>query len=156
MVSGGRGTLTTEAARRINMKTRGIVLCVIGGLIVAAVILFGFAEFAGAQETHPDIDLARQGSTYTLVCQPVEPIDKMVSMCAIRTFVSTLEMEPRELGCVPHSTLDPISIEVTVERTPHQDGMLRCYAIDSEGNVSDISMNAGVADFTPNGRPRVK
>jgi hypothetical protein len=122
-----------------------------GGLAVASAILLLSVD-AAAQEVHPDVNLTRQGSSYTLQCQPVEPIDKMVQMCAVRTD----QAEPVELGCVDHSTLDSVSIEVTVDRTPHEDGMLRCYAIDSEGNVSDISENAGKADFTPNGRPHVK
>jgi len=134
------------------MKTRDIILAAIGGAIVLAVIIFGFVEFAGAQEPHPDIDLARQGSTYPFHCQPVEPIDKMVQICAVRTD----QVEPVELGCVDHSTIDTATITISVDRTPHEDGKIRCYAIDSEGNVSDISDNAGVADFTPNGKPHVK
>jgi len=121
-------------------------------IVIAAVLALAVPALAQTPAPLPDVDLAREGSTYTIVCQPVEPIDKMIELCAVRTDT----LDPTELGCVSHSTLDPAPIEVTVVRTPHQDAMIRCYANDSEGNVSDISENAGVADFTPNGRPRVK
>jgi hypothetical protein len=136
------------------MKPFHIILAVIAGAIVLTLIGFGIAEIAKSQTPtpHPDIDLARDGSTYQFNCQPVEPIDKMNQMCAVRTDTQ----EPVELGCVDHATLDVATITITVNRTPHQDGMIRCYATDSEGNVSDISANAGVADFTPPGRPIAK
>ncbi len=102
---------------------------------------------------YPDVDLARNGATYPFTCQPTEPVDKLVQICAVRT---DLAGDPIELGCVDHTTLVSVTFEITVARTPFEDGEVRCYAIDSEGNVSDYSDNFGRADFTPNGRPWVK
>ena len=110
------------------------------------------AAYAQTPAPQPDVDLARSGTAYPFRCQPVEPIDKMVQMCAART---DLEGDPIELGCVAHTTIAAVSMEVTVARTPFVDAELRCYAIDSEGNVSAYSENVGRADFTPNGRPFV-
>lgn len=128
---------------------------IVAACVIAALLILFVSGVAGAQTPtpRPDIDLARSGSTYPLKCQPTEPIDKLVQICAVRT---DLEGDPIELGCVAHTTLDVASLEVTVARTPFIDASIRCYAIDSEGNVSDISDNAGLADFTPNGRPWVE
>jgi hypothetical protein len=136
------------------MKPFHIILAVIAVAIVLTLIGFGIAEIAKPQTPtpHPDVDLIRQGSVYNFSCQPVEPIDKMNQMCAVRTD----QVEPVELGCIDHNDLSVAVIAVTVERTPHNDASIRCYATDSEGNVSDISANAGVADFTPPGRPVAK
>jgi hypothetical protein len=135
---------------KISMK---INLKVAAYIIVGIVIVFAsFKAFAQTPAPQPDVPLEREGSTYQFSCQPVEPIDKMNQLCAVRTD----QDEPVELGCVDHTTLDVATISITVERTPHQDAMIRCYATDTEGNVSDISENAGVADFTPPGRPNVK
>jgi hypothetical protein len=139
------------------MKPLHIVLVIIGGAIVLTVIGFLFADFANAQTptptaTYPDVDLPRQGSSYTFRCQPVEPIDKLTQICAARTDLPEIV----ELGCVDHSTIDAAPMTVTVERTPHVDGEIRCYAADSEGNLSDMSDNAGLVDFTPPGKPHVE
>lgn len=119
--------------------------------IFPAFTFFAIATVAIAQTTHPDVRLKRTGSTYPFSCQPTEPIDGMTSICAIRTDL----VEPIELGCVDHATLEVATLTITVERTPFADAEIRCYAIDSEGNVSDFSDNVGFADFTPNGRPFV-
>lgn len=135
-----------------------IKIDLINATIVAAICVILFltvfliARGAVAQTPIPDIDLTRQGSTYMVTCQPTEPIDKMIQMCTVRTDLA----DPVELGCENATTLEPVSIVITVARTPHIDGMIRCYAVDSEGNVSDLSDNAGVTDFTPNGKPVVK
>ncbi len=121
-------------------------------LAIILIVLLTGAAVAQTPAPQPDIPLAREGATYTIGCQPVEPIDKMNQACAVRTDLT----EPVELGCVDHTTLEPAVITVTVQRTPHQDAFIRCYVTDSEGNVSEISDNAGVADFTPPGRPHVK
>lgn len=121
-------------------------------LYLSICLMVAIPFVVAAQTTHPDVDLARQGSVYTLNCQPVEPIDKMNQVCAVRTDGTT----PVELGCVDHTTLAVAEIEVSVDRTPHQDALLRCYVTDSEGNISDISDNAGIADFTPPGKPHAK
>jgi hypothetical protein len=134
------------------MTTRTIILAAVSIVIVVFVLCFGILEIASAQETHPDVPLEKQGSIYFLSCQPVEPIDKMNQMCAVRTD----QTAPVELGCIDHTDLSVAVIEVTVARTPHEDGFIRCYATDTEGNISDISENAGVADFTPPGRPHAK
>ena len=115
-------------------------------------ISFLLVGVANAQTPYPDVDLAREGSTYTFGCQPVEPIDKLIQICAVRSDLA----EPIELGCVDHTTLDAVSMTVTVARTPHIDGQIRCYAADSEGNVSDYSANSGLVDFSPPGNPHVK
>lgn len=135
---------------RINLTIVAVALAIVAAFFIG----LGILQIVQAQTPtpYPDIDLQRVGSTYPFSCQPVEPIDKMNQMCAVRTDLS----EPVELGCVDHSTLAVATIPITVNRTQHQDGMIRCYATDSEGNVSDISTNAGVADFTPPGRPVVK
>ena len=134
------------------MKTRDKILAIAGGVIFLTVLGLGVCEMASAQETYPDIDLVRQGSTYGVGCQPVEPIDKLVQICVVRTDLENLI----ELGCVDHTDLSVATIVVTVDRTPHIDGQLRCYAVDSEGNLSLYSENIGIADFTPPGRPHVK
>jgi hypothetical protein len=136
------------------MKARTVILAAIFGSIVITVCGFLIAECARAQTPapHPDIILAREGSTYTFRCQPVEPIDKLALICAVRSDLA----EPEELGCVDHTIIDAVSMTVTVQRTPHVDGKIRCYAADSEGNVSDYSDNAGLVDFTPPGKPNVK
>ena len=65
--------------------------------------------------------------------------------------------DPLELGCAEQllAPLKPVTWEIAVERTPMQDAEIRCYAIDFGGNVSEYSANAGIADFTPPGRPWV-
>jgi hypothetical protein len=135
------------------MKPRTIILAAVFGGIVLSVSGFLIADCADAQTPvpRPDIPLARQGSIYNFRCQPVEPIDKMNQICAVRTD----QIEPIELGCVPSTTLDIVEIEVTIERTPDNDALVRCYATDTEGNVSDYSDNAGIADFIPPGKPYV-
>jgi len=112
------------------------------------------ASVAGAQTIapQPDVDLTRTGSTYPITCQPTEPVDKLIEICAVRT---DLGGDPIELGCTPHTSIAAVTFEVTVSRTPFQDAEIRCYALDSEGNVSEYSDNVGLADFTPNGRPWV-
>ncbi len=124
-------------------------------------ILFGCAAFslfmvyqANAQTPapQPDVDLKRSGSTYPFTCQPTEPIDKLMEVCAVRT---DLDGEPIELGCALHSTIEPVTFNITVARTPFEDAEIRCYARDSEGNESGYSGNVGRADFTPNGKPFV-
>lgn len=125
--------------------------CIIAAVIVIACFMAWDVK-AQTPTPQPDIDLARSGSTYPFACQPTEPIDKLTQICAVRT---DLEGDPIELECALHSTIEPVTFEVTVERTPFQDAEIRCYAIDSEGNVSEYSDNVGIADFTPNGRPWV-
>jgi hypothetical protein len=135
------------------VSARNITLAVVGGLIVLAVLFFAGKEaWAQTPAPTPDVPLDRQGSVYNFRCQPVEPIDNMNQMCAVRTD----QTEPVELGCVPATTLDIVDMEVTIDRTPHQDAYIRCYATDTQGNVSDYSENAGIADFTPPGKPVVK
>lgn len=121
-------------------------------LSICLMVAIPFVVTAQTPAPHPDVPLDKQGAVYYLNCQPVDPIDKMDQVCAVRTD----QTSPVELGCIAHTTLDVAVIEVTVERTPHQDAFIRCYATDTEGNVSDISDNAGVADFTPPGKPHVK
>jgi len=137
------------------MKPFHIVLAVVGGMIVLIVAIFLIVDVSSAQTPapYPDVDLARQGTTYGFQCQPVEPIDKMVSMCAART---DLPDGVIELGCVDATAIDAVQMTITLDRTPHVDASIRCYAVDSEGNVSDYSENIGIADFTPNGKPHVK
>ncbi len=128
-------------------------------ILVAAVVMFFIYLFCAGESRaqtpapHPDVDLARSGSTYPITCQPTDPVDKLEQICAVRT---DLEGEPVELGCTPHTSALAVTFDITVARTPFQDGEIRCYAIDSEGNVSDLSDNVGRADFTPNGKPVVK
>jgi hypothetical protein len=136
------------------MKPYQIVLAVFFGVVFAAVLAFLIVDLAQGQtpSPYPDIPLEREGATYTFNIQPVEPIDKMIQLCCTRVDL----VEPIELGCVAHTTLDLAPITVSVDRTPHQDAEIRCYAEDSEGNVSDLSSNAAWADFTPPGKPHVK
>jgi hypothetical protein len=121
-------------------------------LSICLLVAIPFVVTAQTPVPQPDIPLEKQGSIYFFSCQPVEPIDKMNQMCAVRTD----QTEPVELGCIDHTTLEVATIEITVERTPHNDAFIRCYATDTEGNISDISDNAGIADFTPPGKPHVK
>ncbi len=118
-----------------------------------ALLILLFATPTGAQETHTDVDLARSGSMYPITCQPTDPVDKLAQICAVRT---DLDGDPIELGCTPHTSSLAVTFDITVARTPFQDAEIRCYAVDSEGNVSDLSDNVGRADFTPNGRPFVR
>jgi hypothetical protein len=118
---------------------------------ICLLVTIPFVVKAQTPVPRPDISLERQGSVYNFRCQPVEPIDKMNQICAIRTD----QIEPIELGCVDHTDLSVAVIAVTVERTPNNDAFIRCYATDTEGNVSDYSDNAGIADFIPPGKPYV-
>ncbi len=133
------------------MSNRSIVLAVFLGVILFTIFCF-LTKNADAQETWPDIALTRQGSTYNINCQPVEPIDLLAQICVVRTDLEGII----ELGCIDHIDLTVATLTVSVDRTPHLDGQLRCYAVDTELNSTNYSENAGIVDFTPPGRPHVK
>lgn len=125
---------------------------ILAGLAFGTLLILVVNARALPPVAQPDVDLTRSGSTYPITCQPTEPFDKMIQICAVRT---DLDGDPVELGCVNHTTIEAASLEITVARTPFEDAEVRCYAIDSEGNISAYSDNVGIADFTPNGKPWV-
>jgi len=91
----------------------------------------------------PDVLLLKTGEVHTLHVQMPPDLD-VISLCCYRVDA------PNELdfGCIPSS---PSAIEtwnLTIPFTEGDDAEVRCTAVDTSGNVSDLSPNAGLADFT--------
>lgn len=125
-----------------------ITLLVSAGLVLLALLMISRAE---AQETRPDVPLLLVDGKGPMKC--VAPSDSdMAQVCFVRTDVTPLI----ELGCVPAGPDEPVLLELTVPVTAGDDGEVRCYAVDTSGLVGDFSLNAGLADFSPPGRPYVE
>jgi len=117
-----------------------------------ALSLFWWGDLAYSQEPRPDVPLDRVAGLYPITCIAPSDLD-LAEICFVR---ADLPDQVLELGCVPALADQAATLEVTIERTPHIDAEVRCYATDTSANLSDYSENAGTVDFTPPGRPRVK
>lgn len=124
-------------------------------LLVVTVLLF-WTALAHAQ-TPEDVRLKRVGGLYEIVALwPPEP-DAVNVCCARVDAVPVLD-----LGCATarDTRLDPNGVSLTIAtltvaipKTVRDDAEVRCTSADADGNVSDPSPNAGIADFTPPSPP---
>ena len=120
-------------------------------LIILVTLLISFSANAQTPEPMPDIPLNREGGIYPMSCHT--PLDTdLAQLCFVRVDIDP----PLELGCMPATDPDAdYTMDITVERTPHQNASIKCYMIDTTLNVGLESDNSGTVDFTPPGKPRV-
>ena len=116
-------------------------------------ILLLLASAAVAQEpVHPDVPLKRVSGVYSIGCVTPADLD-LATVCWLRSDLVT----PLELGCLPANLPNTeYRLDVTVPSTTFDDAEIRCYVIDDDALVSDTSPNAGIIDFTPPGKGRIK
>ena len=99
----------------------------------------------------PDVKLVRVGSVYTVKAQAPPDLD-MAQICVVRA-----DLDPMtELGCVPAGPDEIVTIDIQVQQTSFDDAEIRAYSVDDDNLVSVLSENAGLIDFTPPGRPKIK
>lgn len=136
------------------MKTRNLILMIVGSLIVIAVVVFGIVELAKAQTPtpRPNVPLLQTGGIYNAGCQPVEPFATVVKVCWVRTDTT----EPTELGCVDSFGGAEARMDLDIVLSINEIAEVRCYVVSDQGVPSDYSENAGIVDFTQPGRPYVK
>lgn len=125
--------------------------------LAAIGLLVLFLAAAAHAQTPEDVSLKRVGGLYEIIAEwPPEP--DAVSICCAR-----VDVEPAlDFGCVitRETYVDAEGLNHTVAilttailRTIRNDAVVRCTATDLDGNVSDPSLNAGIADFTPPSPP---
>ena len=118
-----------------------------------AALLLLLASPAVAQEpTYPDVPLKRVSGIYNIGCVTPTDLD-LATVCWVRTDLAA----PLELGCMPGPLPSTeYRMDLTIPTTQFDDAAIRCYVIDTETLVSDLSPNAGIVDFTPPGKGRIK
>ncbi len=119
---------------------------------VVWIVLLGLTASAQTPAPHPDVPMTRAGGVYPIGCHT--PLDTdLEQACWART---DLPEGVVELGCVEAPDPDTrYGIDVTVDRTPHVNAVIKCYVTDSEGLISEYSDNSGMINFMPPGKPRV-
>ena len=121
-------------------------------LALLAAVLLAATSSAQTPAAHPDVPLTRTGGVYPIGCHT--PLDTDLDQaCWARIDLLDVIVE---LGCMdgPNPDTD-YRMDVTVERTPHVNAIVKCYVTDTEGLISDYSDNSGIIDFMPPGKPRV-
>jgi hypothetical protein len=121
--------------------------------IAAFSVLLCVVASAQTPAPFPDVPLSKIGGVYNIGC--VTPSDTdLVDVCFVRTDQVTGVVE---LGCVagPEPETE-FRMDVSVQQTPFEDAEIRCYVTDDDLNASLYSDNAGIIDFTPPGKGRVK
>ena len=88
--------------------------------------------------------------TYTVRAQ-MGPDADTAQFCAVRVDLPDII----ELGCVPASTDEIVSMQITVDVTPDDDAEIRGYAMDESGLVSPYSGNYRWIDFTAPQAPTI-
>jgi len=120
-------------------------------LIFFLVLFAAVAAQAQTSPPFPDVPLRASAGVFPFACMMPGDLD-LAKLCAVRTDLG----DPLELGCVEATEPNKAAaLEVTLETTPSANAEIRCYAVDTAENKSDISPNAGIADFTPPGAPTV-
>jgi len=114
-------------------------------IVILIALLFPLAVSAQPRE---DITLSQVSGTYTVKAMMPDDLD-VIQLCTVR-----VDLEPViEYGCVDAGPSVIVSMQITVAATPGIDAVIRVYAVDVEGLMSDYSPNAGRIDFTKPGTP---
>jgi len=103
-------------------------------------------------EPRPNVPIIATAGVFPAVTCHTPTDTDLASVCWVRTDVTPMI----ELGCTPSLGPDTdVPMDLTIVATPGDDAEVRCYVIDTSGQVSDYSDNAATADFTKPGRPYV-
>lgn len=119
--------------------------------VIAVMLILFISSVAKSQTPHPDVPLAKTGGVYNIGCVTPSDLD-LADLCFVRSDLA----EVAELGCLPSPDPDTeYRLDLSVHHTANDDAEIRCYVVDTDGNVGDLSDNAGLVDFTRPGKGRV-
>ena len=115
------------------------------GMFIGIVFMstVAMAQTATPTPIPPDVLILKTGETYTVKAQMPDDAD-LASLCCFRVDA------PNELdfGCVAAAPGSVTTMDITIPFTPEDDAEVRCTAVDTSSNSSDLSPNAAIADFT--------
>ncbi len=132
------------------MKLGRVIDLVIGFSVGVMIMVIAGEVRAQTPTPRPDIPLLLVDGKGPMRCHTASDAD-MAQVC----FVRTDQSEPVELGCITAGPDEDIIFDLEVPVTLGDDGLVRCYAVDTSGLGSDYSENAGLADFSQPGAPYV-
>jgi hypothetical protein len=118
-------------------------------LLLALIFVAGSA---GAQTIapYPDVQMKAVSGSYPIGCKAQDDAD-MAELCFARVDGPVV----LEYGCHPAGPSAVVRTELDVIATSNRDATIKCYALDTEGLVSDYSSNSGFIDFTRPGAPQI-